>query len=205
MEQTDAPNVEETKLETRERILVAGRKLLFEESDAAVTTEQLAKSAGVSKSSIYKFFGDMKGVLSEVARREGERLPWQKVEVSADRDVLYMALYDFGVQLLSLLDNPEIRRFERRVLAVSQADPEMGIRFFDVTYEAATVFVAGYITQAQSHAFIASDLPAHDLADMLVCAWKGSAYTRGLLEISPKPYGDEAHDRVRAGLSLIFS
>ena len=59
--------VAETTLSPRERILRATAGLLAEGGREAVTTRSVSEAAGVQSPTIYRQFGDMRGLLDEVA------------------------------------------------------------------------------------------------------------------------------------------
>ncbi|MDN3029657.1 TetR/AcrR family transcriptional regulator [Streptomyces sp. S.PB5] len=59
----------ETTLQPRERILRAAADLLAEGGREAVSTRSVSAAAGVQAQTIYRQFGDMQGLLDEVAQR----------------------------------------------------------------------------------------------------------------------------------------
>jgi AcrR family transcriptional regulator len=61
--------VETTTIQPRERILGAATALLAEGGRDAVSTRAVSAAAGVQAQTIYRHFGDMQGLLDEVARR----------------------------------------------------------------------------------------------------------------------------------------
>ncbi|MFI0084851.1 TetR/AcrR family transcriptional regulator [Streptomyces bobili] len=61
--------VETTTTQPRERILGAATALLAEGGRDAVSTRAVSAAAGVQAQTIYRHFGDMQGLLDEVARR----------------------------------------------------------------------------------------------------------------------------------------
>ncbi len=59
----------DTTVQPRERILRAAADLLAEGGREAVSTRSVSAAAGVQAQTIYRQFGDMQGLLDEVARR----------------------------------------------------------------------------------------------------------------------------------------
>ena len=60
----------ETTLSPRERILRSTMELLARGGREAVTTRAVGNAAGVQSPTIYRQFGDMRGLLDEVADRD---------------------------------------------------------------------------------------------------------------------------------------
>ena len=58
---------EETRLDSRTRIVEAAARLLRESGPAAVTTRRVAEAAGLQAPAIYRLFGDKDGLLEAVA------------------------------------------------------------------------------------------------------------------------------------------
>jgi len=65
-----------------ERIVESARRLFVAGGLRAVTTDRLCSEANVSKTTLYKYFGDMSGLFVEVVRREGDQFLMEEDLVS---------------------------------------------------------------------------------------------------------------------------
>ncbi len=78
----NAPSI----LDTRERVLIAAADLLAEGGPDAVSTRAVAAAAGVQAPTLYRLFGDKKGLLEAVTAYGFERYLAGKQELAATDD-----------------------------------------------------------------------------------------------------------------------
>ena len=60
-------------IDPKGRILSSAKKLFFTEGFDRVSVERLTKEASVSKTTLYKYFGNMPGVLKAIAESEADQ------------------------------------------------------------------------------------------------------------------------------------
>lgn len=163
---------------TETRILDAARALFFTEGFGAVTTDRLCREAAVSKTSLYKYFGDMDGVLAAVVRREGDVFSLRVKAHPETPEAFRAALVAYGTNLLRLLNEPFCIQFDRMMHEQARSRPDVARAFYDAAYGRAHRDVTGLIAEARARGFIDRDAEPAVLADNLISMWEGLAYVR---------------------------
>ncbi|WP_068085860.1 TetR/AcrR family transcriptional regulator [Polycladidibacter stylochi] len=101
-------------------VLDAALSLLVDGGEKALTTAAIAKEAGCSKESLYKWFGDRDALLAAIISRQASkvRIP-QAPKLSFTEMALHEALVDFAHNLLQVICSEVSIALNR--LAISQA------------------------------------------------------------------------------------
>jgi TetR/AcrR family transcriptional regulator, mexJK operon transcriptional repressor len=173
---------------TKTRIIHAARTLFFERGFSAISTDTLSRAAGVSKASIYKYFGDMHGVLVAVVGEESDSLSVDVVPMADTRDEFWQALITYGTNLLVLLNQDFCIQLDRMLHEEARAHPELIRIFYNAAYGRGHREVTKLIEHGQSKCFIRKPQAAEALADNLVSMWNGLAFTRTRLGLVNRPY-----------------
>ncbi|UHD45248.1 TetR/AcrR family transcriptional regulator [Aureimonas altamirensis] len=92
--------------DVRSRILVAASRLIAEGGSEAATTRAVAASAGVQAPTIYRFFGDKRGLLSAVAEHELARYVAHKGSQAPHPDPVEDLRLGWDAHLAFCLANP---------------------------------------------------------------------------------------------------
>jgi len=177
---------------TKVRILQAARALFFEHGFSAVSTDTLSRTAGVSKASIYKYFGDMHGVLAAVVGHEGNSLSIDVVPLADTPDAFWQALITYGTNLLVLLNQDFCIQLDRMLHEEARQHPELIKIFYDAAYGRGHREITELIQHGQRKGFIRKLQPADALADNLASMWNGLAFTRTRLGLIDRPYENPA-------------
>ena len=175
---------------TEARILEAARRLFFAEGFSAVSTDRLCREAGVSKTSIYKYFGDMAGVLAAVVRREGDGFATGVAPRPATAEAFWRSLVAYGTNLLTLLNDREIIQFDQLLHEEARSHPEVSRRFYDSAFGRSHEDVTALIAYGQTQGFVGKPQDSAALADHLICMWEGLACIRTRLGLVDKPHED---------------
>ena len=112
------------KQRPQQRLLAAARKLFFAHGYQGVSTDMLAREAGISKSTLYKLYADKPALFAAVINAESERFHVDETYLPEDRETCRSALIDFGLKLLELLSDPDIIRFEQLMLSQARDHPQ---------------------------------------------------------------------------------
>jgi AcrR family transcriptional regulator len=113
--------------EAREQLLRAAARLLNDEGPAALSVRRLSAEVGVSSRAVYSLFGDMRGLIGELCRRESETMV--RLHEAVPRQANPVA----EIRALALayrqaaLEYPELYRlmFERAVPVFSPSDDDV--------------------------------------------------------------------------------
>ncbi len=185
------------------RILLAARELFFAEGFAGISTDRLARAAGVSKSTIYNRFGDMAGVLRAVAEAEADHVPLGHEQAPTTADAFAVRLADMGAELITLIEQPDKVRFDRLVLEQARAHPELAQVYYEAIYVRTQAQLAAFLREGQAHGVARSDLSATVLAEHLLSMWQGLASVRARLGL-PNPDGRTAAERSRQAVAALL-
>jgi TetR/AcrR family transcriptional repressor of mexJK operon len=115
----------------REAILKAASAMFFDVGFAATALEQVAAKAGVSKVTVYNHFGDKRSLFIASVDRECQQM---RSFVALDMDTggdLRERLLVLGKAMTDFLTRPEMTRFELRIAAETEHEPEIGQSFLD--------------------------------------------------------------------------
>ena len=173
---------------TKMRILQAARVLFFEHGFSGVSTDTLSRTAGVSKASIYKYFGDMHGVLAAVVGQEGDSLSIDVVPMADTAEAFWQALITYGTNLLVLLNQDFCIQLDRMMHEEARKHPELIKIFYDAAYGRGHREIAALIEHGQGKGFVRKSQTADVLADNLASMWNGLAFTRTRLGLIDRPY-----------------
>ena len=187
-----------------ERIIAAGNALFFEFGFSAVSTAKLAEEAGVSKSTIYKYFGDMRGVLRAVVERKGATFFLEVHSIPDTENEYWIGLIDYGENLLTLLNQREVIRFDQMMHEEARRNPGLGMLFYDSAYGRTHEDITAYMSRGKSLGYVNKPAPAAQLADYLICMWEGLAMTRTRLDVQTKPFDNPRSQSIEA-IETLFS
>ncbi|MEO0343414.1 MAG: TetR/AcrR family transcriptional regulator [Pseudomonadota bacterium] len=165
------------------RILSAARKLFFTEGFDRVSVERLAKEASVSKTTLYKYYGDMPGVLKAIAESEADQFDFSIGSDEQSAKDLEDRLIDLGARLLKEIDAPEKVQFDRLVHEQARHHPELAEVYYTALYARTQDFLSALITLGQDKGLFRSDASPDLLADQLLSMWLGLNRTKTVLGI----------------------
>lgn len=185
--QADRTTSEVQAVGAEERILDAARALFLSDGFSGVSTDQLSRTAGVSKSSIYKYFGDMGGVLSAVVRREGDLFSIGVTSDPATPDAFWRALTTYGTNLLTLLNEAFCIQMDRVMHEEARRHPDLMRRFYDSAYGRGHQEIGDLIAIGKTRGYITKSQSAADLADNLLSMWSGLGCVRSRLGLQEQP------------------
>ena len=189
--------------DTRDRILAAARDLFSEYGFFQVSSDRVCRRAQVSKSSLYKYFGDMAGLFIAVVKNEGDLFDLGFDRCPDTEEAFRTAMTDYGARLLRLLNDPFCIKLDRLLHEEARRHQTLAMAYYDSTYGRCHEDMAELISHGQARGFVRRTEPAADLADYLVSAWEGLSYTRARLGLIEKPF-DAPAARSRQCVNLLF-
>jgi len=179
-----------SRLDTEERILVAARELFLQHGFSGVSGDLLCKAARVSKTSLYKYFGDMSGVLIAVVSREGDFFELNVDTAPESEAAFWDELTGYGTRLLNLLNTRFCIQLDRTMHEEARHNPELARRFYENAYGRGHDDVTKLIQHGLDKGFLIHKASASDLADHLISIWEGLRFTRTRLGMSDHPFED---------------
>ena len=128
----------------RRQILDGARKVFMDLGFDGASMGEIARSAGVSKGTLYVYFADKNRLFEAIV--EEETLEQGKVAFNFDpaRDVT-TTLMDFGQAYIQLLCRPGGGSAIRTVMAIAERMPEVGRRFYSNVIALTIARLAAYL------------------------------------------------------------
>ena len=128
----------------RRQILEGARKVFMDLGFDGASMGEIARSAGVSKGTLYVYFADKNRLFEAIV--EEETLEQAKVAFNFDpaRDVL-TTLMEFGQAYIQMLCRPGGGSATRTVMAIAERMPEVGRRFYSNVVAHTIARLAGYL------------------------------------------------------------
>jgi AcrR family transcriptional regulator len=128
----------------RRQILDGARKVFMDLGFDGASMGEIARSAGVSKGTLYVYFADKSRLFEAIV--EEEALEQGKVAFNFDpgRDVT-TTLMDFGQAYIQLLCRPGGGSATRTVMAIAERMPEVGRRFYNNVVALTIAKLAAYL------------------------------------------------------------
>lgn len=195
--------LEKSRGDAHERILASARTLFMEHGFNDVSTNDICKHAGVSKTSIYRYFKDMSGLLDDVVTRDLEsRLPEYR-PMPTSREQLSQSIYGIAHDVAELLSEPDLLELDRMVLEMARTHPNVANIYHRIALELFQVHLADLLRHAQEQGFIELRADPFDLADNLLSVWDGLGLMRVRLGLSDKPYQD-MHGWFKQGVRVVL-
>src|SRR5258708_27198580 len=152
----------------RRQILDGARKVFMDLGFDGASMGEIARSASVSKGTLYVYFADKNRLFEAIV--EEETLEQCKVTFNFDpeRDVT-TTLMDFGQTYIQLLCRPGEGSAIRTVMSIAERMPEVGRRFYEHVLENRINRLAGYLeahVKAKNLAIDDCQLPAAQLLQL---------------------------------------
>jgi AcrR family transcriptional regulator len=128
----------------RRQILDGARKVFMDLGFDGASMGEIARSAGVSKGTLYVYFADKNRLFEAIVKEEA--LDQGKVAFNFDpaRDVT-TTLMDFGQAYIQLLCRPGGGSALRTVMAIAERMPEVGRRFYNNVIALTIARLAAYL------------------------------------------------------------
>lgn len=115
----------------REAIVAAAARCFFDNGYAASSIEQIAAEAGVSKVTIYNQFGDKRVLFAAAVEHECAKIRGMLEIGQACGGSLRERLHIIGETMTAFIGRPEMVRFDRRLAAETERDPQIGLAFLN--------------------------------------------------------------------------
>src|SRR5882762_9777122 len=114
----------------RRQILAGARKVFMDLGFDGASMGEIARSAGVSKGTLYVYFADKNRLFEAIV--EEEALDQQKTayDFNVERDAATM-LREFGQAYIQLVCRPRGGSAIRTVMAIAERMPDVGQRFYN--------------------------------------------------------------------------
>ncbi|WMT73153.1 TetR/AcrR family transcriptional regulator [Bradyrhizobium sp. Ash2021] len=187
----------------RRQILDGARKVFMDLGFDGASMNEIARSAGVSKGTLYVYFADKNRLFEAIV--EGEALEHGQVEFNFDpaRDVA-TTLREFGKDYIELLCRPGGGSAIRTVMAIAERMPDVGRRYYERVLEKTINRLAEYL---QAHV-APGDLAIEDCqlaASQFMEVCKASLFLPFVFQAAPAPSAERMHEVVESATRMFLA
>jgi TetR/AcrR family transcriptional regulator, mexJK operon transcriptional repressor len=184
-------------LEKRAAIIEAARALMFARGVEAVTMEDIASRAGVSKVTVYNHFGDKEIVFEAVVRAESARMEQIMLMPRGRSDDLETELVRFGAALVGVLLSDQFVAFDRLLMHEAPRHRLLAKRFHEAgpgyIRDQLAALLGREVDLEEPHREELLRTAAEDLASLWLGFWSMTAK----LGLTPSPGQTEIESHVR--------
>lgn len=128
----------------RRQIVDGARKVFMNLGFDGASMGEIARSAGVSKGTLYVYFADKSRLFEAIVEEESLAQGRIAFNFDPERDVT-TTLMDFGLAYIQLLCRPGGGSATRTVMAIAERMPEVGRRFYDNVVSLTITRLAAYL------------------------------------------------------------
>jgi TetR/AcrR family transcriptional regulator, mexJK operon transcriptional repressor len=188
---------------SRRRILSAARTLFLERSYADVSTDLIACTAGVSKSTLYAHFGSKEDLFTAIMDSEIAALAARTRRCSAAVGDVRTMLTRVGRDCLDLLLSPEAIALHRTAVSIAPKLPEIARRYHELGPKPLVDLVAAILTRGQAKGQLRMSDP--EIAAMhFLTLIQGDLVLRRSLAVTI-PTREEREGSIGAGLRVFLA
>lgn len=191
-----------TKGRKFDQVLNGAREVFMKDGFEGASVDDIAKTAGVSKATLYSYFPDKRLLFAEVAKSECHRQADAALEVITDDSTPAEVLYSAGSRMLELFTSDFGMSMFRICTAESGRFPELGHRFYESGPELVRARLVEYFQAAVAKGQL--DITDFDLAaDQFAELCKASILPQLMCGVKTSFTQDEV-DRVLHGAVEMF-
>jgi AcrR family transcriptional regulator len=187
----------------RRQILDGARKVFMDLGFDGASMGEIARSAGVSKGTLYVYFADKNRLFEAIV--EEETLEQGKVAFNFDpaRDVP-TTLMEFGQAYIQMLCRPGGGSATRTVMAIAERMPEVGRRFYSNVVAHTIARLAGYLeTHAASGDLEIGDCELAATQFMQLC--QASLFMPFIFQAAPAPSAEQIAQVVESATRMFLA
>lgn len=186
-----------------ERILQAARELFLSQGYGAVSMDEVASRAGVSKATVYNHYNSKEQLFSAIFEHGRAMIQESGLDLTArDASEVDQTLHRLGQNFMHNLLSPEALAFYRMLMSEVWRFPELGPLFYNTKPCAARDRLAGFLTRAAERGLIEVDEPEL-AAEQFFGMIRGLLHLRCLFGINP-PDETELSRRVRHAVNAFL-
>jgi AcrR family transcriptional regulator len=128
----------------RRQIVDGARKVFMDLGFDGASMGEIARSAGVSKGTLYVYFADKSRLFEAILEEESPEQGKVAFNFDPERDVT-VTLTEFGQAYIQMLCRPGGGSASRTVMAIAERMPEVGRRFYNNVVAPTVARLTGYL------------------------------------------------------------
>ena len=187
----------------RRQILDGARKVFMDLGFDGASMGEIARSAGVSKGTLYVYFADKNRLFEAIVEEESLEQGNVAFNFDPERDVA-TTLRDFGQAYIQLLCRPGGGSAIRTVMAIAERMPDVGRRYYEHVLEKTINRLAFYL---EAHVK-AKDLAIDDCqlaASQFMQMCQASLFLRFIFQAAPAPSAERIAEVVESATQMFLA
>ena len=187
----------------RRQILDGARKVFMDLGFDGASMGEIARSAGVSKGTLYVYFADKNSLFEAIV--EEESLEQGKIAFNFDpaRDV-ETTLREFGRAYVQVLCRPSGGSAVRTVMAIAERMPEVGRRFYEHVLQKTISRLADYLAVHVKPGDLAID-DCQLAASQFIQMCQASLFLPFVFQVAPAPSAERAEQVVDSATRMFMA
>jgi AcrR family transcriptional regulator len=187
----------------RRQILDGAKKVFMDLGFDGASMGEIARSAGVSKGTLYVYFADKNRLFEAIV--EEEMLDQQKVAFNfePERDVA-TTLREFGQAYIELLCRPAGGSAIRTVMAIAERMPDVGRRYYEQVLEKTIGRFASYLEAHVSAGELAVD-DCELAASQFMVTCQASLFLPFIFQAAPPPSAERIAQVVESATRMFLA
>lgn len=187
-----------------DQVLDGARTVFMADGFEGASVDDIARVAGVSKATLYRYFPDKRLLFMEMARSECARMADRTLKLIDETSPPHEVLTVAGTQLLTYLLSEFAQRIFRICVAERERFPELGREFYAAGPEMGRQQLGEYLTKAMARGQLRIDdvpLAAEQFAELC----KVGLWTRAVFGIQTEFTKAEIQAVVDSGVELFMA
>src|SRR3954465_7891528 len=187
----------------RRQILDGARKVFMDLGFDGASMNEIARSAGVSKGTLYVYFADKSRLFEAIVGEEALEHGTVVFNLDPARDAA-TTLREFGRAYVELLCRPGGGSAIRTVMSIAERMPEVGRRYYENVLEKSINRLAGYL-----QAYVAPDDLAIDDCQLAASQYmevcKASLFLPFVFQAAPAPSAEHVDEVVDSATRMFLA
>ena len=187
----------------RRQILDGARKVFMDLGFDGASMGEIARSAGVSKGTLYVYFADKNRLFEAIVEEEMSDQQKAAFNFDPERDV-DTTLREFGQAYIQLLCRPAGGSAIRTVMAIAERMPDVGRRYYENVLEKTINRLAGYLeAHVKTKDLCIDDCQLAASQFMQMC--QASLFLRFIFQAAPAPSAERIAEVVESATRMFLA
>jgi AcrR family transcriptional regulator len=187
----------------RRQILDGARKVFMDLGFDGASMGEIARSAGVSKGTLYVYFADKNRLFEAIVEEEARQRDEVTFNFDPGREVT-ITLREFGETWISYVCRPGGGSSIRTVMAIAERMPDVGRRYYECVLESRINKLATYLEARVK----AGDLAIDDCrlaASQFQLMCQASLFLPYIFQASPAPSAERIREVVESAIRMFLA
>jgi AcrR family transcriptional regulator len=187
----------------RRQILNGARKVFMDLGFDGASMGEIARSAGVSKGTLYVYFADKSRLFEAIVEEEALEKGAVEFNLSPERDPA-ITLLEFGEAYIAMLCRPGGGSAIRTVMAIAERMPEVGRRYYEEVLEKTIDRLAAYLdARVKANELVIDDCQHAASQFMLMC--QASLFLPFVFQAAPPPSAARIREVVESATRVFLA